>query len=280
MNQLIVTSFNSIEAYITHVNHIPMLTREKECELFERLQIHKDLEAAKELIYSHLRLVVKIAREHLGYGLPLADLIQEGNIGLMKAVKSFNLSHKVRLSTYAMHYIKSEINKFVVDNWRTVKIVTTKAHKKLFYNLRRLRSKVGTLSDVEAEDIALKLELKPSDVREFETRLSCSEVSLTGDSDNEDSVSPVDWLQDSHNEPTQVIERNIKQTLLSVGINEAIGKLDKRSQDIIQSRWLDDETKTLNDLALVYNVSIERIRQIEAKAIKQLRAILEEENER
>lgn len=269
----LTNTFSNIEGYIAFTKSLPILTREEEIDLATRLK-KGDLDAAKDLIYAHLRMVVKIAREHSWYGVPFEDLIQEGNIGLMKAVKAFDLSRGVRLCSFAPLWIKHEIQQYILNNWRLVKIATTKAHTKLFYNLKKLKKTLGTLGVNETEEMAKQLDLKPSDVTEFETRLAGTEMTIYAENDEE--TAPINWLQDTHNEPLNTVERTQKQWFMTEGIKQALGQLDKRSAEIVQARWLDDETKTLHELAPVYNVSPERIRQIEVEAFKKLKVILKE----
>lgn len=275
-------ALGTIEAYITAVNQQPMLTPELELELGRRLQKDGDLDAARQLIMSHLRLVVSIARQYLGYGLPHADLIQEGNIGLMKAVKRFDPERGVRLVSFAVHWIKAEIHEFVIRNWRLVKIATTKAQRKLFFNLRRMRPEDGqTLDPTQVEDIARELNVRPQDVSEMELRMSGAEMALDspyGNDDDDANFAPISYLSDEGElEPSNVIEQRAHVQLQGVGLENALARLDDRSRRIIETRWLqDDKGLTLHDLAAEYGVSAERIRQIESAAMKKLRGFLEE----
>lgn len=275
-------ALGTIEAYITAVNQQPMLTPEQELELGRRLQKDGDLDAARDLIMSHLRLVVSIARQYLGYGLPHADLIQEGNIGLMKAVKRFDPERGVRLVSFAMHWIKAEIHEFVIRNWRLVKIATTKAQRKLFFNLRRMRPKDGqTLDPDQVDDIARELNVRPQDVSEMELRMSGVEMALDSPygNDDEDSIfSPISYLSDEGDqEPSAVLAQRDQVQLQGPGLENALARLDERSKRIIEMRWLqDDKGLTLHELAAEYQVSAERIRQIESAALKKLRGFLEE----
>ena len=275
-------ALGTIEAYITAVNQQPMLTPELELELGRRLQKDGDLDAARQLIMSHLRLVVSIARQYLGYGLPHADLIQEGNIGLMKAVKRFDPERGVRLVSFAVHWIKAEIHEFVIRNWRLVKIATTKAQRKLFFNLRRMRPEDGqTLDPDQVEDIARELNVRPQDVSEMELRMSGIEMALDSpyNNDDDDAVfSPISYLSDEGElEPSQVLAQRAQVQLQGPGLENALARLDDRSRRIIETRWLqDDKGLTLHDLAAEYSVSAERIRQIESAALKKLRGFLEE----
>lgn len=275
LNNLPVVSNGSIDAYINYVNSLPLLTEKEEFDYAEKWRKHEDVDAAKQLILSHLRLVVSISRNYLGYGLPFADIIQEGTIGLMKAVKRFDTSHKARLVTFAMHWIKAEINDFVIKNWRIVRTVTTKAQRKLFFNLRSQREDIGNLSDSEANRIALNLNVNKSDVIEMNMRLTGSDVALIGDSDSESS--PSDWLSDIDQTPERMIERKAQDRLQTVGISHALDQLDERSRRIIQTRWLMDSENqlTLHDLAAEFNISAERVRQIEVKALQKMRESLE-----
>jgi len=274
-------ALGTIEAYISAVNRLPMLTQQQETELSLRLRDHGDLDAARQLVLSHLRLVVSIARQYLGYGLAHADLIQEGNIGLMKAVKRFDPSRGVRLVSFAVHWIKAEIHEYVVRNWRMVKIATTKAQRKLFFNLRRMRPDGQTLDSGQIADIARELNVKPEEVSAMEVRLSGHDLALDvpQDADHNDaqgsSFAPIQYLQDTAGDPVQVLERRADETLQSEGLAQAIAQLDPRSQRIVQARWLQDGSgATLHELAQEYGISAERVRQIEAAAFKKLRKLL------
>lgn len=272
----ILTGAGNLAQYIRTVNSIPLLSAEEEHELAEKLSQEGDLNAAKKLILSHLRLVVSIAREYEGYGLNQADLIQEGNIGLMKAVKRFDPSRGVRLVSFAIHWIKAEIHEFVLRNWRLVRVATTKPQRKLFFNLRSMRKDTKVLSKAEAQNIADDLGVKLKDVYEMEKRMSGRDVALLrdNDKDEEESYAPIDWLTDTDNEPQLLLEKKDEESLHSEGLHKALAELDDRSRDIIQSRWLTDKTATLQNLAARYGVSPERIRQIEAKAIEKIRHYL------
>jgi len=266
----------TIEAYISAVYRMPMLTREEEVELGERMRDHADLDAARQLIMSHLRLVVSISRQYLGYGLAHADLIQEGNIGLMKAVRRFDPSRGVRLVSFAVHWIKSEIHEYVIRNWRLVKVATTKAQRKLFFNLRRMTPDGQTLNPQQVDDIARELNVRPQDVSEMEVRMSGRDMGFEVPVEDEDGFAPVSWLSDNgHQEPSQVLERQEIDTLHGTGLHNALADLDPRSRRIVQARWLqDDSGSTLAELGEEFGVSAERIRQIEAAAFKKLRATL------
>jgi len=269
-------ALGTIEAYISAVYRMPMLTQEQEVELGERLRDDSDLDAARQLIMSHLRLVVSISRQYLGYGLAHADLIQEGNIGLMKAVKRFDPSRGVRLVSFATHWIKAEIHEYVIRNWRLVKIATTKAQRKLFFNLRRMRPDGQTLDPEQIDDIARQLNVRPQDVSEMEVRMSGHEMAFESPLGDEDSFAPIAYLSDEgHDEPSQVLERRSYDTLQGSGLDNALADLDPRSRRIVQARWLQDEGgATLHELAGEFGVSAERIRQIEVAAFKKLRVAL------
>jgi len=270
----------SLDQYIHTVNSIPLLTPEEEHNLAER-KMGGDIEAAKQLILSHLRVVVSIARGYDGYGLNQADLIQEGNIGLMKAVKRYEPDRGARLFSFAVHWIKAEIHEFILRNWRLVRVATTKPQRKLFFNLRSMRKSLSALSPKEAQAIADDLGVKLSEVLEMEQRMTGKDVALLADnSDDDDNFAPIDWLADHDNEPTRQIERKAHYTLQTEGLQNALAKLDDRSRRIVETRWLqDDGGMTLHELAAEYGVSAERIRQIEAKAMQKLRTFLAEETE-
>jgi RNA polymerase sigma-32 factor len=262
----------SLEQYIQAVNCVPMLSAEEENELATRYQALADLEAAKKLVLSHLRVVVSIARGYAGYGLPQADLIQEGNIGLMKAVKRFEPDRGVRLFSFAVHWIKAEIHEFILRNWRLVRIATTKPQRKLFFNLRSMKKSFAALTDTEAQVIADDLGVKREEVLEMETRLTGQDISLIAEEGDEDSFAPIDWLADSESEPTRQMEKKAVTMMQTVGLENALGTLDDRSRRIIEARWLaDDGGATLHDLAAEFGVSAERIRQIEAKALGKMK---------
>jgi len=272
----------NIDAYIQAVNRIPMLSAEEERELATEYRQQASLEAARRLVLSHLRLVVSVARNYLGYGLPHADLIQEGNIGLMKAVKRFDPEQNVRLVSYAIHWIKAEIHEYILRNWRMVKVATTKAQRKLFFNLRSHKQNLHTFTPDEVEGLAKELNVKREEVSEMETRLSGGDVALEGQvEDGEESFAPIAYLADSHNEPTAVLAARQNDRLQTDGIAQALDSLDARSRRIIEARWLnvaDDGSggSTLHELADECGVSAERIRQIEASAMKKMRTALAE----
>jgi RNA polymerase sigma-32 factor len=266
----------SIDQYIQAANRIPLLSAQEEFDLATRFQEQGDVDAARQLVMSHLRVVIAISRGYLGYGLPQADLIQEGNIGLMKAVKRFDPKRGVRLVSFAMHWIKAEIHEFIIRNWRLVKIATTKAQRKLFFNLRSLKSDTTTLTPGEVDAVAQQLGVKPEEVVEMETRLGGRDVPLEGDREDDDEhFAPIAYLPDPHSEPSQVLENAQLSRLQDEGLHTALANLDERSRTIVQRRWLsEDGGATLHELAAEFGVSAERIRQIEAKAMKKLRAEL------
>ncbi len=277
--QLPVPSLNvaSLENYIHAVGRFPLLTQEEELTYGRKLKQDNDLEAARHLITSHLRFVVSIARHYLGYGLPHADLIQEGNIGLMKAVKRFDPERGVRLVSFAVHWIKAEIHEYILRNWRMVKIATTKAQRKLFFNLRSMKTSLGTMSPKEIQAMAKELGVKPEEVVEMEMRLSGQDVSLEPmHDDDEDWVSPIAYLSDPEAEPSRLLEKAQTKTNGAQSLEDALSDLDDRSRRIIEARWLreDKDQSTLHDLAAEFSVSAERIRQIEQKAMQKMRGIL------
>lgn len=275
----VLSANGSLEQYIQTVNSIPMLSLEEESALAERQQ-KGDLEAAKQLILSHLRVVVSIARGYDGYGLNQADLIQEGNIGLMKAVKRFVPERGARLFSFAVHWIKAEIHEFILRNWRLVRVATTKPQRKLFFNLRSMRKSLNALSPKEAQDIADDLGVKLSEVMEMEQRMTGRDIGLLADNqDNEDEnhLAPIEWLADEEHEPSQQLAKKAHYALQTEGLQTALAQLDDRSRRIVEARWLQDEGGlTLHELAAEYGVSAERIRQIESKAMQKLRDVLAE----
>jgi RNA polymerase sigma-32 factor len=273
------SSVGSIDAYIKAANRYPMLSEAEEMQLAERFRAEGDVDAARQLVLSHLRLVISIARGYLGYGLPHADLIQEGNIGLMKAVKRYDPGRGVRLVSFAMHWIKAEIHEYILKNWRLVKVATTKAQRKLFFNLRTLKNDYegsGALSGTQAGEVAARLGVKPEEVVEMETRLSGRDLALEGQvDDGEDAFAPIDYLADNRYEPTRMLENKARARLENEGLHEALATLDPRSRRIVEARWLHDgDAATLHDLAAEFGVSAERIRQIEAKALQKMRGAL------
>ena len=271
-------NLGNIDAYISAVNRLPMLTHAEEISLATRLQESNDLAAAQELVLSHLRLVVSIARGYLGYGLPHADLIQEGNIGLMKAVKRFDPDQGVRLVSYAMHWIKAEMHEYILKNWRLVKVATTKAQRKLFFNLRSNKQGLDAMSPTQIDALAKLLDVKREEVIEMETRLSGRDIALEAPTDDEDDkFSPIAYLSSDLSEPTKVLEAEQVTRLHSEGLETALGKLDPRSRRIVEARWLandDGSGATLHTLAEEFGVSAERIRQIEAAALKKMKGAL------
>ena len=287
-----VPSLGNLDAYISAINRVPLLTQEEETEFARKLRASGDLDAAGRLVVSHLRLVVSIARKYLGYGLPHGDLIQEGNVGLMKAVKRFDPEQGVRLVSYAMHWIKAEIHEYILKNWRMVKVATTKAQRKLFFNLRSMKQSMkddagvldthrSTLTQSEVDTLAKTLNVKREEVLEMETRLSGGDVALEPQNDDgEESYAPIAYLADDAAEPTRVMEARNRDWLAGDGIALALDALDARSRRIVEERWLkvnDDSSggMTLHDLAGEYGVSAERIRQIEVAAMKKMRKALD-----
>jgi RNA polymerase sigma-32 factor len=266
-------SLGSLDHYIQAVNRFPLLTAEQEIEFGRRLQREDDLDAARQLVLSHLRLVVAVSRKYVGYGLPQADLIQEGNIGLMKAVRRFDPERGVRLVSFALHWIRAEIHEFILRNWRLVKIATTKAQRKLFFNLRSMKPGTHALTPGEVKAIAKELGVKPEEVVEMETRLSGQDVAMDPQpGDNGDTVTPIAYLTDADDDPAQIFERAETRRNRARGLHHALERLDARSRRIIEARWLrEDDGATLQDLADEYGVSAERIRQIESKALKSMR---------
>jgi RNA polymerase sigma-32 factor len=271
-------SLGNLDAYISAVNRLPMLTHEEEVALGNRLKEKNDLKAAEKLVTSHLRLVVSIARGYLGYGLPHGDLIQEGNIGLMKAVKRFDPDQGVRLVSYAMHWIKAEIHEYILKNWRLVKVATTKAQRKLFFNLRSHKQGLDAMSPAQIDELARTLDVKREEVIEMETRLSGRDIALEAPSDDEDDkFSPIAYLSSDNMEPTKVLEAEQVVRLQSEGLETALSRLDARSRRIVEARWLandDGSGATLHALAAEFGVSAERIRQIEAAALKKMKGAL------
>jgi RNA polymerase sigma-32 factor len=290
----LVPPLGNLDAYISAANRLPMLTLEEEQRFARQFKNDNDLDAAGKLVLSHLRLVVSVARQYLGYGLPHGDLIQEGNVGLMKAVKRFDPDQGVRLVSYALHWIKAEIHEYILKNWRMVKVATTKAQRKLFFNLRSMKQRFksddaaadmathrDTLSPEQVDAMALELNVKPEEVLEMETRLSGGDVLLDpmASEDGEDAYGPISYLTDSSHEPLAMIEAHRRDRLASDGISTALDALDPRSRRIVEERWLkvnDDNSggMTLHDLAAEYGVSAERIRQIEVAAMKKMKTAL------
>jgi len=273
------TSAASLDHYIQAVNRLPLLTQEQETDLATRFREREDLEAARQLVMSHLRVVVSIARGYNGYGLPQGDLIQEGNIGLMKAVKRFDPTRGVRLVSFAVHWIRAEMHEFILRNWRIVKVATTKAQRKLFFNLRSLKTGHGALGPDGVDAIAKQLNVKPEEVVEMETRLGGRDIALepAGEEDDDKAAyAPIAYLAtDADNEPSRLLEHEESERRRGEALQQALADLDARSRRIIEARWLrESETATLHDLASEFGVSAERIRQIEAKAMKKMRGVL------
>ncbi|MBU2299243.1 MAG: RNA polymerase sigma factor RpoH [Gammaproteobacteria bacterium] len=268
---------SSLEAYIHSVTSISMLDAEAEYELAKRLQETGDLQAAKQLIMSHLRFVVHVAKGYSGYGLPQADLIQEGNIGLMKAVKRFDPDVGVRLVSFAVHWIKAEIHEYVLKNWRIVKVATTKAQRKLFFNIRKAKKRLGWFSDAEVTMVAENLGVSKADVTEMESRMAAQDpaFNLTNDQDEEHDFAPVHYLEDHSSDLAENIENDNWESNAQGRLLSAIKTLDERSQHILRARWLDDDKTTLQELAETYQVSAERIRQLEKNAMNKLKACME-----
>lgn len=268
----------SEEAYIYAVNRVPMLTAENEYELAVNYREKGDLESGRQLVMSHLRFVVHIARSYMGYGLPLADLIQEGNIGLMKAVKRFNPERRVRLVSFAVHWIRAEIHEFILRNWRIVKVATTKAQRKLFFNLRGQKKRLGWLNYKEVQAVAADLKVKPETVLEMESRLSGQDIGFEArqDDDDEDSIirAPAAYLEGDGPDPSTEVEDEDWQEQQSQALERALGTLDERSRDIVKRRWLGERKTSLQELANDYHVSAERIRQLEKNAMKKLHAAM------
>lgn len=292
----VVPSLGNLDAYISAANRLPMLTLEEEQAFARKYKTDNDLEAAGKLVLSHLRLVVSVSRQYLGYGLPHGDLIQEGNVGLMKAVKRFDPDQGVRLVSYALHWIKAEIHEYILKNWRMVKVATTKAQRKLFFNLRSMKQRFksddaaadmgthrDTLNPEQVNAMALALKVKPEEVIEMETRMSGGDVLLdpSPSDDGEDAFGPIAYLTDTNHEPLAMIEAHQRDVLATDGIAAALERLDDRSRRIVEERWLkvnDDNSggMTLHDLAAEYGVSAERIRQIEVAAMKKMKTTLAE----
>jgi RNA polymerase sigma-32 factor len=265
----------SLESYIHAVNRFPILSPELELQLARKFRAENDVEAARQLVLSHLRLVVAIARGYMGYGLPHGDLIQEGNIGLMKAVRRFDPERGVRLVSFAVHWIRAEIHEFVLRNWRMVKIATTKAQRKLFFNLRSMKPSLDPLTRAQIGSVATQLKVKPEEVAEMEMRLAGQEIALEPSNDDEDSYAPIAYLADRSPEPSEVVEAKQEEDLRTRGLENALASLDARSRRIIETRWLrENDPATLHDLAGEFKVSAERIRQIEAKALQKMKGLI------
>jgi RNA polymerase sigma-32 factor len=266
----------SLDSYIQAVNRVPLLSREEETTYATRFRDEQDLEAASALVLSHLRLVVAIARGYLGYGLPYGDLIQEGNVGLMKAVKRYDPTRGVRLVSYAVHWIRAEIHEFVLRNWRILKVATTKAQRKLFFNLRSMKSGFDSLGGEEIKRVAQQLDVRPQDVVEMETRMGGHDIALDPLAEvDEESFAPIAYLTDSEDEPGRILEHEEGVRTKSEGLTSALSSLDARSRHIIEARWLREENKaTLHELAAEFGISAERVRQVEAQAMKKMRMLM------
>ena len=271
---------NSLDAYINYVDQVPMLSQKQEQDLAVSLQTKNDLDAAKQLVLAHARYVVRVAKGYMGYGLPLGDLIQEGNVGLMKAVKRFDPSMGVRLVTFAVHWIKSEIHEFILRNWRIVKVATTKAQRKLFFNLRSMKKRLGWFTNEEINAVALDLGVKPETVREMEMRLNNVDTSFDGhDDDEEESVSfsaPAGYLEDHRYSPATTFEKTDDTEQSNAILHQVLSQLDERSQDILSARWLNEPKATLQELADKYQISAERVRQLEKNAMLKLKNAMKE----
>jgi RNA polymerase sigma-32 factor len=277
MNLPIPSAVGSLEAYVQSVKRFPVLSHEEELALATRFRDESDLDAARQLVLSHLRVVVSVARGYSGYGLPQADLIQEGNIGLMKAVKRYDPDRGVRLVSFALHWIRAEIHEFVVRNWRMVKIATTKAQRKLFFNLRSMKQGLEPLKPQQVSEIAQQLNVSEHDVVEMEARFAGHELALDPlSADEDESYAPIHYLADgAEHEPSTILETSEREHLQSTGLSKALASLDERSRRIVEARWLcDDNAATLHDLAAEFNVSAERIRQIEQKALSKMQGVL------
>jgi RNA polymerase sigma-32 factor len=275
-DQALAGPLGSLDAYLERVSRIPVLSREEERELAERFRSKDDLDAARALVLSHLRFVVHIARGYSGYGLPVGDLIQEGNVGLMKAVKRFDPSLNVRLVSFAVHWIRAEIHEYVLRNWRLVKIATTKAQRKLFFNLRRLKKNLTWLSAEETAAVARHLGVTPGEVTEMEKRLAARDMSFdpAPDADEEETYSPAAYLSSPGADPAEEVEDADSAETSDERLRSALGGLDDRSRDIVERRWMTEDKATLHELADKYGVSAERIRQIEASALGKLRGLM------
>ena len=275
--QFLTGALGNFDAYVERVSQIPVLRKEEEVELARRFHEEDDLAAARQLVVSHLRFVVHIARGYVGYGLPIGDLVQEGNVGLMKAVKRFDPTMNVRLVSFAVHWIRAEIHEYVLRNWRLVKIATTKAQRKLFFNLRRMKKNLSWLTHAETQAVARELGVEPSVVTEMEKRLAARDMSFDPAPDqdeDEPSVSPAMYLPSPDSDPAAMVERAEWDETVTADLADAVLKLDARSQDILKSRWMTDNKATLHELAAKYKVSAERIRQIEENAIRKLRGFM------
>jgi RNA polymerase sigma-32 factor len=277
-NLMPVPSTGTLAGYLSMVSQIPVLSREEEVDLFQRYQLNDDLDAARQLVLSNMRYVVYIAKSYTGYGLPVEDLVQQGSVGLMKSVKRFDLEHNVRLISFAVHWIKAEIHEYILKNWRIVKVATTKAQRKLFYNLRKNKQRLGWLNQSEVETVADDLGVKPEDVVEMENRMASVDQSfdLPADESDDQVNSPSAWLCHGEEEnPEVLVARESTALLQHHGLQQGLEALDERSRDIVQSRWLADEKAGLKALAEKYGISMERIRQIESRAFGKLLSYVE-----
>src|SRR3989344_97867 len=278
MSLPVPTAVGSLEGYIQTVNRFPVLSQEEEFTLATRFKTGNDLDAARELVLSHLRVVVSVARGFAGYGLPQADLIQEGNIGLMKAVKHYDPARKVRLMSFAIHWIRAEMFDYILRNWRIVKVATTKSQRKLFFNLRKSRERLGWMTRGEVERLSEKLDVSPETVQEMEGRMSHADIAFDADNDSDDDsfhAAPAGYLQDMRYNPEVLATQSDQEDLRQTQLRSAPTSLDARSRDIIQRRWLDEKKPTLHELADEYGISAERIRQIEMKALDVMKDALE-----
>jgi RNA polymerase sigma-32 factor len=266
----------SLDSYIDRVSQIPVLSKEDEVRLAVRFRAEGDLDAARHLVLSHLRFVVHIARGYLGYGLPMGDLIQEGNVGLMKAVKRFDPTVGVRLVSFAVHWIRAEIHEYVLRNWRLVKVATTKSQRKLFFNLRKMKKNLTWLSEAETQAVARDLGVEVSDVREMEQRMSARDMSFdpTPDADEEETYSPAMYLPATNADPAIEVEREEWEEDSTDRLSVALGRLDERSRNILKRRWMTDDKATLHELADEYGISAERVRQVEVNAINKLKGLM------
>jgi len=266
----------SLDAYIDRVSQIPVLSKEEEVALAIKFRSEGDLDSARQLVLSHLRFVVHIARGYLGYGLPMGDLVQEGNVGLMKAVKRFNPDVGVRLVSFAVHWIRAEIHEYVLRNWRLVKVATTKSQRKLFFNLRKMKKNLAWLTEAETNAVAKDLGVEASDVREMEQRLSARDMSFdpAPESDEDDTYSPAMYLPATNADPATLVEREEWEEDSSDRLSAALERLDQRSRDILKRRWMTDDKATLHELADEYGISAERVRQVEANAISKLKGLM------
>jgi RNA polymerase sigma-32 factor len=266
----------SLDSYIDRVSQIPVLSREDEVALAVRFRSDGDLDAARQLVLSHLRFVVHIARGYLGYGLPMGDLVQEGNVGLMKAVKRFDPNVGVRLVSFAVHWIRAEIHEYVLRNWRLVKVATTKSQRKLFFNLRKMKKNLTWLSEAETQAVARDLGVEASDVREMEQRMSARDMSFdpVPEADEEEAYSPAMYLPASNADPAVEVEREEWEEDSTDRLSAALGRLDERSRDILKRRWMTDDKATLHELADEYGISAERVRQVEVNAINKLKGLM------